>query len=347
MRLMKEKKQKKNLVEHATTQPAAESNRMKADKMAEHAPSTSLTTKKKFQFKRLFGKTVEDRRNTVGLLFISPWIVGVILFFIIPMIAAVLYMFYNVSISDAGGAEYTFRGLDLIKEVLKNETNTQVIVNSFSSVILQGIIIVAFSFFIALILNQPFKGRGFVRAVFALPIIVSSGVLLMIFKQDLFASSMKNSSETATIFQSQNLQDSLAMIGLPPSFAEQVTSIVNQTMDLMWKAGVQILLFLAGLQSIPKHLYEVCKVEGSTPWQTFWKVTFPLMTPYLLLNVVYTIIDNFTFYDNQVMQLVTKYFNDLNYSYSTILAMFYCVFILVFVGIVGGLLSLKVKYTDK
>ena len=204
----------------------------------------------------------------------------------------------------------------------------------------------AFSLFIAIILSQEFRGRTVARAIFALPIIVSSGVLLAVFKQDLFASSMAQTSDV-TIFQSAALEMSMLKLGLDPSLVSQLTGAVSSILDLLWKCGVQILLFIGGIKAVPAHLYEVCSVEGANAWQTFWKVTFPLVTPFILLNAVYSIIDSFTYYSNPVMQRIEEYFNKMYNSSGTTLAVAYCLMVLAVTGLVAWFISRRVFYIEK
>ena len=136
-------------------------------------------------------------------------------------------------------------------------------------------------------------------------------------------------------------------LGLDPSLVSQLTGAVSNILDLLWKCGVQILLFLGGIKAVPAHLYEVCSVEGANAWQTFWKVTFPLVTPFILLNAVYSIIDSFTYYTNPVMQRIQEYFNNLYTSSATTLAVSYCLLVLVVTGIVAWFISRKVFYLEK
>lgn len=290
--------------------------------------------------------TMKRRRAFMGLVFVSPWILGVCLFFLYPMSQSFVYMFNNVTVQPGGMyAEYV--GMEILEDVLVNDPeNVRMMLTVIAQTLGEVVLIIAFSLFIALILSQEFRGRTIARAIFALPIIVSSGVLLAVFRQDLFASSMTQTSDV-TIFQSAALEMSMLKLGLNPSLVEQLTSTVSQILDLIWKCGVQILLFLGGIKSVPVHLYEVCHVEGANAWQTFWKVTFPLVTPFILLNVVYSIIDSFTYYSNPVMQKIQDYFNQTYTSSGTTLAVAYCLLVLVVTGIVAGLISRKVFYIEK
>ena len=122
---------------------------------------------------------------------------------------------------------------------------------------------------------------------------------------------------------------------------------VNMIVDMLWKSGVQIIVFLAGLQSIPTSFYEVCDIEGATSWQKFWRVTFPVMMPFVFLNIIYTIIDSFTYYSNPIMEQILTYFNNLQYSLSNALAFAYFIVIIVITGIIAKLLSGHIVYTEK
>lgn len=294
----------------------------------------------------LFGRTVEEKKGSMGLLFILPWMIGVLWFFLVPLIQSMVYVFCDVKI-QAGGIATTFTGLQNIDFVFVRDPKAIItMAQSIGQTLLETMIILVFSIVVSIILNQKFQGRTISRVVFALPIIVSSGVVLSIFKEDLFTTALTVGSES-TVFNGLALQKSLIAFGISSDIVNKLSSIISEILDLMWKSGVQILLFIAGLNAVPRQLYEVCDVEGSTAWQTFWKVTFPLISPFILLNVVYTIIDSFTFYSNPVMKEMNTLFIGSNYSYSTTLGVVYFLAVLIVTGVVGGLISRKVFYIEK
>ena len=298
---------------------------------------------KKFAKKRL---SITQGRNLFGFIFVAPWIIGVIWFFILPMFDSMIYVFNDVKIKP-GGVYATPAGMSIIKDVLLDDPdNVRMMISSVLSTLGEVILIVAFSLFIAIILSKEFKGRTIARTVFALPIIISSGVVLMVLKEDLFASSISQGSDI-TIFQSVALENTMLNLGLNPSIVTTLTGLVADILDLIWKSGVQILLFIASIKAIPSQMYEVCWVEGGTPWQTFWKVTFPLVTPYILLNTIYSIVDSFTYYSNPVMQRIIEYFNELYTSSGTTLAVAYCLLVLIVTGIVFWVISKRVFYIEK
>ena len=290
--------------------------------------------------------SMKQRRGLMGLAFVSPWILGVLVFFLVPMGQSLTYLFNNITV-EPGGVRAEYVGGEILKDVLMDDPeNVRMMLTAIAQTLGEVVLILAFSLFIAIILSQNFRGRTMARAIFALPIIVSSGVLLAVFREDLFASSMAQTSDV-TIFQSAALEMSMLKLGLDPSLVEKLTSAVSNILDLLWKCGVQILLFLGGIKAVPSQLYEVCNVEGANAWQTFWKVTFPLVTPYILLNTVYSIIDSFTYYTNPVMQKIQDYFNQTYSSSATTLAVAYCLLVLVVTGIVSWFISRKVFYIEK
>ena len=291
------------------------------------------------------GLSLTTRQGLTGNGFISPWIVGFIFFFLVPLCSTIRYMFGDIKFGS-GRVIFKYVGLENIKEMFfRNPDNGRMILENLWSSIGTTVLILIFSIFAALLINQKFHGRALVRALFALPIIVSSGVLLQVFKQDLFAQTM--TAEAGSIFQSSALEAAMINMGLSNKIVTFVTGFVNSIMDIIWKAGVQILLFLAGLQAIPTSLYEVSSVEGATAWQTFWKITFPLLTPYLILNTIYTIIDSFTFYDNPVMAEVISLFRDMKYGWASVLSVVYSLVVFLLIGIVFLLLSRFAYYTEK
>lgn len=297
---------------------------------------------------KLFNKKhrLSSRQNRYAYAFLLPWIIGVTAFFLFPMVETVRYVFNQVTMT-AEGLEYKFIGLETFNTLFVNSPQAiKLIAESVSDMFVRVIMVLFFSLFMAIVLNQKFVGRAFSRMVLALPIIVSSGVLLSVFKQDLFVQSAIDQADY-TIFQGEILNQTLLSMGFTQELVTQITGYISQIMDMIWFSGVQLLLFLAALQSIPKQLYEVCEVEGSTPWQTFWLVTFPLITPFLLLNTIYTVIDYFTDYSNPVMMQVSTYFENLNYSYSATLALAYFVVVGVVIGLIGLLMSKRVFYIEK
>lgn len=296
--------------------------------------------------KRKLSLTYESRNTLWGVVFLSPWIIGTLLFFVYPVIESFILVFCDVKFEPSGMVR-KFTGLENIKNVFFRDVfPLQCIVNSLKSIGINLVIVMAISILIALLLNQEFKGRAFARTAFALPVIIGTGILIKIFKGDLFVQAGNLANATDTVFQGDAISQILLQAGLPLTVIESIVGIVNGVVDLIWRCGVEILLFLSGLQSIPTYLYEVCDIDGATSWQKFWLITFPLMTPFILLNAIYIIIDTATYYDNLVMLEVGWKFDALMYGYANTLSFAYCIVVGIIVAIVGGLISRRVTYMD-
>ena len=215
-------------------------------------------------------------------------------------------------------------------------------------------LIVIFSFFAATLLNKPFKGRGLARTVFFLPVILTSGVIFAIENSNMLMSMAQESinnpaaqGNSAGAFESLQLQALLSTSNLPPTFVEYLTNAVDQIYDVINASGVQILVFLAGLQSISPSLYEAAHVEGATGWEAFWKITFPMVSPLILVNVVYSIVDSFTKPTNEMMIAIQDTAFKLSYyGYSAAMAWIYFIVVLILLGIVGFIISRYVFYQN-
>jgi ABC-type proline/glycine betaine transport system permease subunit len=186
--------------------------------------------------------------------------------------------------------------------------------------------------------------------IFFVPVIVSSGVVLQLQAQDWMRDLMQSSlefEEAGNTLQSVALREYLLESGLSRDFVLYITGAVNRIHEIINRSGVQILLALAALQSIPDSFYEAAHMEGATKWEVFWKITFPVIAPVLLASAVYTIIDSFTAFDNETMRMVrTTAFGQSQYGQSAAMAWVYFVVVLAIIGVVFGLTSRKVFYRD-
>ena len=286
----------------------------------------------------------EERRQYYGIGFLMPWIIGVSVFFLYPLISSVYLIFCDVSFSNKG-LTTTFTGLKNIRNVYFTQAYPiQCITQAVGKTLVNLILITVLSLFIAVLLNQQFKGRAFARTMFSIPVIVASGVLMQLFKADLSASSMVE--ESSTIFQGTGLEEILLSFGLSSELITSFVGLVNNALDIIWRCGVQILLFLSGMQSIPGYLNEVSDIDGATAWQKFWKITFPLVTPFLIINAIYTIVDSSTYYDNPVMKEVGWKFDGLQFGYCNTLSFGYGSVVVLMVFTVYKILARRVVYLD-
>jgi ABC-type sugar transport system permease subunit len=129
---------------------------------------------------------------------------------------------------------------------------------------------------------------------------------------------------------------------------EYVIGVVNDIYNIINRSGVQMLIFLAGLQSISPAIYESCQIDGATSWETFWKITFPMISPMILVNAIYTIIDSFTSESNVVMTFIQNLANDGS-SGDVAVAMYWMYFLVVILilAAISGLISAYVFYQKR
>src|SRR5574344_1079222 len=252
-----------------------------------------------------------ERKSRWGWVFISPWLVGFVCFFAIPLINAVYYALTKINIAP-DGLSFAWVGFENYLTAFTVDPDfTRNIWGSIRNIIYQVPIIVFFSLFIALILHGDFPGRTLMRSIFFLPVIISSGVVITILQENVLAS---GTGQTTTLFQTGVLSQILVRSGFPTSLVTMLTKTVGSIFDLTWRSGVQILLLLSALHSIPDSMYEAAKIEGATAWEIFWKITFVLISPTLIMSIVYSIIDYFTDYSNQIMRMIVTYVNQGRYE---------------------------------
>ncbi len=273
---------------------------------------------------------LKKRRELVGWLFILPWFIGLLLFFVQPVIKFLLFSFFEFKISSATGYELLplKNGIfqNYVYAWMEDATYPQAFTAAFKNFAYEVPIIVFFSLFMALLLSQDFKGRGVMRTIFFLPIVVTSGAMALVIARGVSQVEMGMTEGSGTLYDISALTELLINSGFPQGLVTGVTDIIARVADLVWKSGVQILIFLIGLLSIPDSYYEAAKVEGATGWEIFWKITFPVISPYILANAVYTLIVSSMSVENGVISHVTTIAMQ-NYDYSKASAMMWMYFL--------------------
>ena len=169
-------------------------------------------------------------------------------------------------------------------------------------------------------------------------------VIITILKEQVMMSVSTSDNTAAYLFQAPDLVQTFAAFGLPDFVLTSITDIVNGFFDLTWKSGVQMLLLLSAINNIPQSFYEAAVLDGAGAWVKFWKITFPAITPSLLVVIIYTIIDSFLDYDNLVMSMIRNYYQNNNYTYSATIGVIYFVCILALVGLVSLIMRKLVVY---
>lgn len=289
--------------------------------------------------------TLVQRDALVGRGFVLPFYIGFFLFSLGPLIQTFRFMFYHSTVKP-GGFNMKWIGIDNFEHVFAKDASF--IENLFGSVgdmIWQVPLILFISLFLAVLINTKFHGRAFVRVVFFLPVIVMTGTVMLIVQNDAVASAALSGEVVAggKIEYSVGLESLLLQAGLNSKVVELFTTLSNDIFNLAWKAGVQIIIFLSGLQSIPSSLYEASSVEGATKWEEFFKITMPMLLPTFVLNAVYTIVDAFTDVNNEAMNQVMVQVEKLDYGKAAVMSYSYFVLIAIFVAAVMGIFALLNK----
>lgn len=291
---------------------------------------------------------LKQKINFAGYVFTLPLIIGFLLFFLYPFILSISFSLSELKISS-DGYELVFVGISNYHEIIMiNPRFMEVFVNTILRTISDVPLVLGFSFFAAALLNQQFKGRVLARAIFFLPVILAAGVIREMEQIDLMTA-LLTSSEGAmgedSFFSFQTMQSFLLGLRLPEALLNYILHALDHIPEIINRSGIQILIFLAGLQSIPSALYESAVIDGATAWEKFWKITFPLLTPLIMVNIVYTIVDFFTAADNELMQMINRVtFGGAGYGLGTAMSWLYFIFIIIFLGLIGFFISRKVFY---
>ena len=296
-------------------------------------------------------RKIQSKRARAGVLFILPWLIGVVLFFLQTIWNLIKYSLCDAKIVQGEG--FVFETLE--KGIFSHYVNAfvgdslfpQKLVESLSDMLYRIPIILVFSLVVAIILNQNFKGKGLMRSIFFIPLLISSGVIASIIKTNL-TSTVMGAESSNNIFNAALLTDMLYEFGLPDQLVNTLGSFVSNVTDLVWGSSVQIIVFIMGLMTIPATFYEVAQVEGSTAWETFWRVTFPAVSPYILVNLVYTAIDHFVSYDNVVMKyIMDTAYKDFKFSYAAAMSWIYFIVIVIALIFMVLLVSLVTPFFEK
>lgn len=276
-------------------------------------------------------------KSRYGLLFVTPWLIGFVLFFAMPAIQSILYSFSDVQLTGEG-LQISLVGLKHYRYALLENPNY--VTNMWSSVgtILYSLpFILLISLVLALILNQKFRGRLFFRALFFLPVIISTGIVLNLMflttGSDMTGASASESL-TGNMF---SVADVISVLNLPAVISDYVEQVINSIFDLIWSSGIQIVLFIAGLQAIPASLYGASRVEGATKWEEFWFITFPMLSQVTLLVALFTMVEQLTSSRNALVSQLFQLMKAGLYDETSAVLWAYFVIVGAVMGLVLGL----------
>ncbi|MGZ9583378.1 carbohydrate ABC transporter permease [Paenibacillus marinisediminis] len=281
-----------------------------------------------------------NRKTFVGLLFISPWVLGFMLFMAYPMIYSLFMSFNKVYITTDGIETEALGWGNYQYAFLTDPKFIEVLVGFLKEVVVMVPIVIVFSLFVALLINQPIKFKGFFRAIFFLPVVITSGQVI----NELF----NQGATTIPLVERYGVVE-LVQNNLSPALAGPLIAIIEQFILILWFSGVQILIFLAGLQKVNTQVYEAAQIDGASPWEIFWKITLPEIKPFILVNIIYTIVDLFTNSMNEVITLIKDqmFQVDTGFGYASALAWIYFAIIFVVLLLVMLVLGRNENYSIK
>lgn len=277
--------------------------------------------------KRVKPGRLARREALTGLLFVSPWIVGAVLFLAYPLVTSFWYALNNIRITPLG-KNFTFLGYGNFTQILLSDADfpTQLI-DYLVSTLISVPVIVVFALIIAMMLNENIRAKGFFRLIFFLPVIIVSGPILGMLNQQ--------GAGSITAIDTQAITSAITGF-LPNALGEPIAEVFENMVTILWYSGVQILIFLSGLQKIDRSMYEAAKIDGGSGWECFWKITLPTIKPLILLNCVYTIVFISNNDQNSIIELIKNAMfsgtAEKGYGYASAMAWLYSAVVLLIVG---------------
>ena len=294
-------------------------------------------------------RSMRSRNARHGVAFILPLIIGFLVFMVVPLFQSLYMSLCSVQVTQG---IWTFVGITNYQYAFGVDPYfNQRLVEEIGRMAINATATLVLSFVIAVILNQNFKGRTLARAIFFLPVILSSGVLPGIESQNEFYNMMQGISDeianSSGVNLSAALQDLLSVSGMGSGVFDILFQMIDSIYDIIMASGIQIIVILSGLQSISPSLYEAADVEGCTAWEAFWKITFPMVSPLLLVNCIYTIIDFFMKNDNRVMERINEVmYSQFRFGEASAMSWIYFGVALLFIGISSAIISMGVHYYE-
>lgn len=323
------------------------------------------------QFKKLtYDKLRYDQQKIViSILFLLPVMIGFCVFFLYPLLRSLYMSFGTVEIlkeggihihfgefflkTGAGGA-YNFNDPDpnaknifynYIQAFTADSVDFPVgLATTAWNTIVDTAVITIFSLLVAVMLNGNFKGRGIVRAIFFLPVVLNSEAVNVALEASANLTDLVGKNGTDALRSLFDMNAFFTGLGIPVKLVTFLSGITSTIYDTISYSGIQILIFLAAIQSVPKHLYEAAKIEGATAYESFWKITLPMVTPMMIPIIVFTIVDSFLRSD--INTIIDLQYNNSDYGMHAAMSWSYVVVSIALLAIIVGVLSRGVFYYD-
>ena len=300
--------------------------------------------------------SLDKRKARAGWLFVLPFLIGFVCVYL-PIVVDSIWLAFTELTMLPDGYVLTFVGLENFEYALtKDASFVQVLLSGLGQLAFEVPAILLFSLFMAVLLNQKMAGRAAFRAIFFLPVVLSTGIMESIEISNILGSSLGDSAgiddgsgggaQSGSIVSTLDIETLFASMKIGTELVTYVVDVINDIYSIVNRSGVQMLIFLAGLQSISPAIYEACRIDGATGWETFWKITFPMISPMILVNAVYTIIDSFTTESNAVMSYIEAV-SVANKVRGAAMSWMYFLIVVAILGAVAGIMSMFVFYQRK
>ena len=302
--------------------------------------------------------SLERKKARAGWLFVLPFIIGFALIYLPIIFDSIRFTFFeitNIPNYKGGGIRLDPVGFEHYYDALFEDPDfVKILITGLTNMVFEIPMILIFSLFMAVVLNQKMAGRAVFRAIFFLPVILSTGLMASIGLQNDLGTSMESgvsdgsggnaANQIVSVMDFKLLFENMA---IGKELLDYVVTAINNIYDIVNRSGVQLLIFLAGLQSISPAIYESVKVDGATGWETFWKITFPMISPMILVNAVYTVIDSFTVKSNVVMTFISNIYETKSRELSSAMSWIYFLLVIIILAIVAMIFSAFVFYQRK
>lgn len=293
---------------------------------------------------------LQKRKAISGYLFILPFIIGFLMFMVKPLAQSFYMSFCSIQLGGAS-FEYSWIGWANFYNAFRIDAYyTDLLGTELLRMVIYSVAILVFSFFMALVLNQKFGGRALVRAVFFLPVILSSGVMLGIESNNQLVANLQVAIEDTVqgISITDTLQTILKTTNIAMPVLEKLFEVIDNIYDVAMSSGIQIIIFLSGLQTISPSMYEAADIEGCTSWESLWKITFPMISSLFLVGWVYTVVDFCMRSDNELVERIQEVImvQELDYGLASAMYWIYLVIIMAFVGLTSFIISKGVYYYE-
>ena len=312
----------------------------------------------------LFGSSAKERKRSASLdvrkaragwWFVLPFILGFVLLYLPIIFDSIKYSFHEIRILTGGGFRLEWVGWQNYSDALfVDPSYVQTLTSGIQQLIIDIPAIVIFALFVAILLNGEIAGRAAFRAIFFIPVLLTTGLIADIDSANILQDYQESSegiddgsgqNQVAEIVSVMDVQALFSNMMIGTELVAYVVNLVNNIFNIINRSGVQMLIFLSGLQSISPAIYESCSIDGASGWETFWKITLPMVSPMILVNAIYTVIDSFTSSSNQVMSYISRVYQEANGNVlSSAMSWMYFLIVMLIIAAVAGVMSAFVFY---